>query len=68
MIIARFEFNPEYAFQFIEKGCFGQNIIELAFEDVPSLIIASQEFEAVLLNCTAMIEGKVIDLRALSST
>lgn len=66
MIIARFEFKPEYAHQFIEKGVHGQNVIEIAFEDVPSLILASQEFESVLLNCTAMIDGKIIDLRSLS--
>jgi len=66
MITARFEFNPKYAAQFIEKGELGQTIIELAFEDVPSLIIASQEFEDVLLNCTAVIDGKVIDLRSVT--
>ena len=67
MIIARFEFKPEHAASFIRGGGDGQNIIEVAFESVESLIETTKEFEEVLVDCTAVIGDKIISVAALSA-
>lgn len=65
MIVARFEFKPEHAHQFIQDE--GQNVIEVMFESVYAMIRATQEFEDYLTDCTAIVDGKVVSLRALSN-
>jgi len=65
MIVARFEFKPEHAHQFIQDE--GQNVVEVMFESVYALIAATQEFEDFLTDCTAIVDGKVLSLSALSS-
>lgn len=65
MIVARFEFKPEHAHQFIQDE--GQNVVEVMFESVYAMIQATREFEDFLVDCTAIVDGKVISLRALSN-
>jgi hypothetical protein len=65
MIVARFEFKPEHAHQFIHEE--GQNVIEVMFESVYAMIAATQEFEDYLVDCTAIVDGKVLSLSSLSS-
>lgn len=65
MIVARFEFKPEHAHLFVQGE--GQSVIEIMFESVYALIAATQEFEEFLTDCTAIVDGKVLSLSALSS-
>jgi hypothetical protein len=65
MIVARFEFKPEHAHSFIQEE--GQNVTEVMFESVYALIRATKEFEDYLTDCTAIVDGKVVSLRALSN-
>lgn len=67
MIVARFEFKPEHADSFIENGAAGQSVIELMFESVESLIEATKEFENYLLDCTAIVGGKVLALSSFKA-
>jgi Fe2+ or Zn2+ uptake regulation protein len=64
MIVARFEFKPEHAHHFIQDE--GQNVIEIMFESIHAMIATTQQFEDYLTDCTAIVDGKVVSLRALS--
>jgi Fe2+ or Zn2+ uptake regulation protein len=64
MIVARFEFKPEHAHHFIQDE--GQNVIEVMFESVYAMIAATREFEDYLIDCTAIVDGQVVSLGALS--
>ncbi len=66
MVVARFSFKPQYAHMFIEDGERGQTITEVTFDNPMDLIEICREFEPYLLNCTALVDGKIIDLRAAS--
>lgn len=66
MIVARFEFKPEHAHHFIQDE--GQNVIEIMFESVYAMIATTQQFENYLTDCTAIVDGEVVSLRALSGT
>ena len=67
MIVARFEFKPEHAPSFIQDGASGQSVLEMTFESVESLIEATKEFERALVDCTAMINGKIILLSSFKA-
>ncbi len=67
MIVARFEFKPEHADSFIENGAAGQNVTEVMFESVESLIATMKEFETYLLDCTAIVNGKVLALSSFKT-
>lgn len=62
MIIARFEFKPEYAADFIKDAKNGQNVIEIAFESPQAMIETMREFEDYLVDCIAIVGGKVMAL------
>lgn len=66
MVVARFCFKPEYAHMFIDGGENGQTITEVTFDNPMDLVETCREFESYLLNCTALVDGKIIDLRATS--
>lgn len=66
MILARFYFKPEFAESFIYKGREGQTVIEMEFDDPMELVETCKQFEDYMLNCTAMVDGTIIDLRAKS--
>ncbi|MFZ9341988.1 MAG: hypothetical protein ACO24P_00105 [Candidatus Nanopelagicaceae bacterium] len=64
MVLARFEFRPECADQFAWKA--GQNIVEMIFDNVFDLVNTCKELEDAIVDCTAIIDGHVINLQALS--
>lgn len=66
MIIAKFYFKPEFAEAFIHKGREGQTVIEMEFDDPIELVETCKEFEEYMLNCTALVDGTIIDLRSKS--
>lgn len=62
MIIARFEFKPEHASSFVINGSVDRNVTEVMFESVESLIETMKEFEDYLIDCLAIVNGKVLTL------
>lgn len=64
MITARFEFVRGEGGQF----CPGvnQDVIEMRFESVPALIETVKEFRPFIHNCTAQVDGKIVDLGTVS--
>ena len=62
MIVARFEFKPEHASCFIINGSSKRNVTEVMFESVESLIETMKEFEDYLVDCLAIVNGKVLSL------
>jgi hypothetical protein len=62
MIVARFEFKPEHASRFVIKGSADRNVTEVMFESVESLIETMKEFEDYLVDCLAIVNGKVLSL------
>ena len=62
MIVARFEFKPEHASSFVIDGSTARNVTEVMFESVESLIETMKEFEDYLVDCLAIVNGKVLSL------
>lgn len=62
VILARFEFKPEEAHKFIDSPGSNQNIIEQVFDDVDDLIEVTKAFEKYLVDCTAMVNGRMLCL------
>ena len=62
MIVARFEFKPEHASSFVINGSADRNVAEVMFESVESLIETMKEFEDYLVDCLAIVNGKVLSL------
>lgn len=66
MIVARFQFKEEHAAHFIENAGEGRTMVEVLFMDPMDLVETCREFEPYLVNCTALVDGKIIDLKAMS--
>lgn len=64
MVVARFEFHPEQADQFAWQA--GQNIVEMTFNNVFDLIQTCQGLEDAIVDCTVIMDGQMISLKALS--
>lgn len=64
MVTARIEFKPGHGKDFCPGD--GQDLIELRFESVEALISTLKDFEEYIYNCTAQINGRIIDLRNIS--
>ena len=62
MVLARIEFKPEHAAGFIETPNSTQNIIEQTFESVEALIDVLREFEPFIKDCTALVNGRILQL------
>lgn len=62
MVIARFEFKPEYAADFIQDAGNGQNVVEVTFDSPQEMIATMREFEDYLIDCIAIVGGKVMAL------
>lgn len=62
MVLARFEFKPEYADQFIQSKSKDQTVVEIMFESVESMIATTREFEKYLIDCTAIVNNKILSL------
>jgi len=65
MILARFEFHPGSAGQFAWGA--GQEIVEMTFDNVFDLITMCQEFEDAIKDCTAIVDGNLVNLKTVSA-
>lgn len=66
MIIARIEFDPDQAWYFLDDAPSGQNIVEMEYDNVYDLIEVCEEFKDFIINCTVLIDGKIVDLHNVS--
>lgn len=66
MILARFQFDQDFAHHFIDDPSGIQNIIEMQYDDIYELIEVCEQFKDFIVNCTAIIDGNVLDLRNIS--
>lgn len=64
MILARIEFKPGRGAYFCEGS--KQDVIEIVFDSPQALIQTLKDLEDDLVNCTAQINGKILDLRNIS--
>lgn len=64
MLIARIVFKPGSASYFCEGA--HQGVVEMRFESVEALIGILREIEDDIQDCTAIINGTVVDLRSVS--
>lgn len=62
MVLARIEFKADHAPKFIESPLNSQNIIEQTFDSVEELIAVLKEFEPYITDCTAIVNGKILQL------
>ena len=62
MVLARIEFKPEHASKFIDSPRSTQNVIEMTFDSVDELIAVLREFETFIKDCTAVVNGKMLQL------
>lgn len=67
MIVARFEFKPEHAASFVADAHKGQNVVEVMFESVQSMIATMKEFEDYLVDCLAIVNGQVLSLSSFKT-
>lgn len=65
MLIARIEFKPGSASYFCEGA--HQGVVEMRFESVEALISTLKEIEEDITDCSAIINGRVVNLRAVSA-
>lgn len=64
MLIARIVFKQGSASYFCEGA--HQGVVEMRFESVEALIETLRGIEDDIQDCTAIINGKVVDLRSVS--
>ena len=64
MVTARIEFKSGHGKDFCPGA--DQDVIEMRFESVESLIETLRGFEQYIYNCTAQVNGRIIDLRNIS--
>lgn len=62
MVLARIEFKPEHASKFIDSPNSTQNVIEMTFDSAEELIEVLREFESFIRDCTAVVNGKILQL------
>lgn len=67
MIIARIHFKPEFASRFIDSRDGSQSIIEQIFSGPEELIETIKEFEPYILDCTTVINGRMLSLSCFKS-
>ncbi len=67
MILARIEFKQEHAEKFIESSGNNQTVIEQTFESVDELIEVLREFEPFIKDCTAVVNGKMLQLSSFKA-
>lgn len=66
MIFARFEFKPEEAHRFIDSDT-GQTVVESTFDSVEELIETARAFEDCLIDCIALVNGKMLCLSSFKT-
>jgi hypothetical protein len=67
MIIARIHFKPEFAHRFIDSKDGSQSIIEQIFSSPEELIETIKEFEPYIVDCTTVINGRMLSLSCFKS-
>jgi hypothetical protein len=67
MILARFEFKPEYAADFIASKDGKQTIIQREYDDVQDLIEDIKSFEYAIKDCLAVVDGKMLLLSSFKA-
>lgn len=65
MIIARFEFLPDYADQFCEEG---QSICEMQFDDLMEMVAFTKQIEHCLIEVLVNDGSNIISLREISES
>jgi hypothetical protein len=65
MVVARFEFKPESADQFVWQA--GQTVVEMTFDSCLEVIKFCQEVEDTILGCTVFTGSDIISLEAFAS-
>lgn len=63
MVIARFEFLPEYADDWCEKG---QSICEMQFDDIVEMVSFTKQIEKCLTEVLVYDGSNIISLREVS--
>ena len=66
-IIARFQFNPDRAHEFLEVvdhdgDEYQPTVTELQVDDIEEVMEYVRQFDDALIDCNAIINGKVINL------
>lgn len=64
MLTARITFKKGRGHYFCPTGT--QDVVEMKFESPAALMEILREFKDEIHNCTAQINGKIIDLRSVS--
>lgn len=64
MLLARVEFKKGHGEYFCPGA--SQDVIEMVFDSPEALIETLRDLEKDLVNCTAQINGKILDLRNIS--
>ena len=64
MVTARIQFKKGHGKDFCPGA--SQDVIEMKFESPAALIETLREFQEHIFNCTAQINGKIVDLRNVS--
>lgn len=67
MVLARIEFKQQHATKFIDSSDGVQTVIEQTFDSVDELIEVLREFEPFIKDCTAVINGKMIQLSSFKA-
>ena len=60
MISARFTFHPDRAHEFLEDE--GRLVTQMEFETIDEVMEMVEEFQSALVDCNAIINGKVVSL------
>jgi len=67
MVLARIEFKKQDATKFIDSSDGMQTVIEQTFESVDELIEVLREFEPFIKDCTAVVNGNMIQLSSFKA-
>lgn len=63
-VVARFEFKPERAHEFSPEGSL---VVEQRYDAVEELIADCEEFQKAIVDVTAIVNGRVVNLSAQPS-
>ena len=66
-IIARFQFNPDLAHEFLDVidydgDQYQPTVTEIQVDDIEEVMDYVRQFENALIDCNAIVNGKVINL------
>jgi hypothetical protein len=67
MIIARIEFKPEYACDFIDSEHGTQTIIQVAYASPEDMIKEIKQIEPYIKDCIAVVNGRMLCLSSFTA-